>query len=62
MENAPSRTTPQANKYLNALKELEITIDRVARGVQVENHPLVDRTPSFVSGNGPDDPSDVETE
>ena len=62
MENAPSRDTAQATKYLNALADLEITIDRVARGVQVENHPLVDRTPSFVSGNGPDNSNDVQTE
>ena len=59
MENAPTRDAAQAAKFHNVLEELEITIDRVASGVQGNNHPPVDRTQNNLSRDGLDGPQDV---
>ena len=43
MENSPSRDAAQAEQFDQVMSEIEKTIDRVARGIQGEDHPLVDR-------------------
>ena len=62
MENAPIRDAEQAAQFHNVLDELEKTIDRVARGVQGEDHPLIDGAQDNFARDGLYNQEDVEND